>query len=502
MSRNRQLVRSTLVVLLFYALSKVTGFGRLILVTQQFGTSSAADALAAAVQLPELLMLMISGGALGAALIPIYSQFVVSQQEVERRRLAGTIVTAVTLALAFCTGLVALFAPYLVEQLIVPNFSAESQHLTAQLMRYMMIALTIVGISIAISSLLNAHQHFALPALATVVIDLGYIAGLYWLTPIYGVFGVAYGAIIGACLHLLVQIPAVVQHRLHIRAQLRWRDASVRRVGRLMWPRVVTMGMVQSADLFILNIASSLPEGSVSIYYYAMLLAILPSSLIGWAVGNVILPTMAEQFNSADQDGLRQTAINSLRALFALLIPAVIGLITLGTPAIAFLFERGEFGADATRLLYALIVILGVRTISESGLTVFERLLFAQHDTRTVMLGYAIWLQIYLVGAWSLAPLIGVHGLAVASSGAMVALTLFLWSQCRPFLGNLHFVKTLIPIVIATLGMVTVMLPLHLLSLSTIPFLTIAISGGATIYLVLFIPLTRRFWSLNLFPNE
>ncbi len=491
---SRRLIQSSLIVLFFYALSKVTGFGRLILFTQFFGTSTEADALTAAVQLPELLIAMISGGALGAALIPIYSQFVVSERELARRRLAGTIVTMVTVALAVCCGLVAIAAPWLVEHLIVPSFSADSQQLTAQLMRYMMIALTIVGISVAISSLLNAHQHFALPALATVVIDLGYIAGLYLLTPTMGVFGVAYGAILGACLHLIVQIPAILKHRLHIRARLDWRDESVRRVGRLMLPRVATMGMVQSADLFILNIASRLPEGSVSIYYYALLLAILPSSLVAWAIGNVILPTLAEQFNAKNPDAMRQTATQALRALFAMLVPAVFGLIALGTPAIAFLFERGEFGADATALLYSLIVILGVRTISEGGLTVFERVLFAQHDTRTVMVGYAIWLGIYIGGAWLLAPSLGVRGLAVASSIAMVTLTLFLWVRCRLFLGSLSAVKIIPPIAIATVAMVGTMLPLHRLALAPLPFITLAISMGGIVYLLLFVPLARRYW--------
>lgn len=494
MYRNRHLIRATFIVLFFYALSKLTGFGRLILFTQFFGTSGEADALAAAVQLPELLMLMISGGALGAALIPIYSQFVIDGQEKARRRLAGTIITAVTIALVVCCGFVAIFAPWLVTNLVVPDFSAESQHQTTQLMRYMMVALAIMGVSVAISSLLNAHQHFALPALATVVIDLGYIAGLYWLTPTFGVFGVAYGAIIGACFHLLVQLPAIVQHRLHIRVQLQWRDESVRRVGRLMLPRVITMGMVQSADIFILNIASSLSEGSVSIYYYALLLAVLPSSLIAWAIGNVILPTMAEQFNSADSAGMRQTAIHALRALFVMLIPAVIGLITLGTPAIAFLFERGEFGADATRTLYFLIVILGARTISEGGLTIFERILFAQHDTRTVMIGYTIWFVIYIGGAWGVAPYLKVYGLAIANSTAMVTLTLFLWLRCRLFLGNLDATKMFTPILFATLGMIGVMQPFHRLTLSPIPFIVSAIATGSIVYLLLFIPLARKFW--------
>ncbi len=492
MNRQQHLVRSSLIVIFFYAISKVTGFGRLILVTQFFGTSGAADALAAAVQLPEMLMLMISGGALGAALIPIYSQFVVLEQEVARRRLAGTIVTAVTLVLVVCCGLVAIFSPWLVTHLIVPSFSAESQQLTAQLMRYMMVALAIVGVSVAISSLLNAHQHFALPALATVVIDLGYIAGLYWLTPTLSVLGVAYGAILGACLHLLVQLPAVMRHRLHIRAQLHWRDASVWRVGRLMLPRVVTMGLVQSADLFILNIASSLPEGSVSIYYYALLLAILPSSLVAWAIGNVILPTMAEQFNANDADGLRQTALRALHSLFVLLIPAVIGLIALGEPAVAFLFERGEFGEAATRLLYSLIVILGIRTISEGGLTVFERIFFAQHDTRTVMIGYLLWFIVYIGGARLFAPSLGVRGLAVASSLSMLLLTGFLWWRCRLFLGRLNFGRMLAPILSASLMMVFVIRAVQQMQLTSLIYVLVAIALGGFTYLLVFIPIERH----------
>lgn len=503
MPRRRHLIASSLIVIAFYGLSKVTGFGKLLLVTRLFGAGEAADAYLAANQLPELFYEMLSGGALAAALIPVYAGYLLRGATAERRAFANTAITLVLLGLAALCAPAALVAPWLARVVLVPEFSAANQQLTAELMRLLLIAMTIVGVSAAFSALLNAHQHFALPAFSTVVIDLGQIAGLWLLAPQIGILGAAWGSLLGALLHLGVQIPALVAHGIGWRPQLAWRLDGVRETLRLMGPRVATMGLVQAADLGVIRLASALPPGSLSGYYYALLVIILPGSLFGWAIGSVIFPTLAERHLQGDVDGARALAGQALRVLWALLIPSAVGLVLLGRPGVAFLFERGAFDPSATVLVHSLLIILAWRIPLDALGMVLERLFYARHDTRTPMQFYILWTAVYLGGAWLLSGRIGAQGLALAQVGASALLVGLLYLRNRRVMGSLEerqLAGALGRIGLATAGMALVIGALHRLELPPLWFAPLAAALGAAVYFtILWLsagrPHPARLWS-------
>lgn len=495
MQRLQHMVRSTAIVVVFFGLSKLTGFVKLILMTDQFGLSTDADALTAAIQLPDLFMQMVSGGALAAALIPVYSDYVTNRPKSEQRDLGSTVVTLVALVLGSVFLVVLAFAPWIARVILVPHFSAEAQILVAQLMRIVVFSALIVGVSAVLSAMLHTHQHFILPALADVVIDLGQIVGILLLAERYGVFGVAWGGVIGSCCHLLVQLPAVIRKGIEIRPKLALQLQGVREVLRLMGPRLVTIGGAQLSDIIVIRSASQLPEGSVSGYYYALLLIGIPVSLFGWAIGTVIFPTMAEQFNQRDHDGLRQTATNGFLALSSLMFPAAVGLVALGRTGIQFIFERGEFDASSTALMYSIVIILSLRILSDSGLVVFERIFYARHNTRTVMWFSLVWFTTYVVSAVILIPTIGVLGLALAHSASFLILTssMYIYLQRKErFFNQRQLSAGMGRTVLACLVMIVPIQLIAQLGLPAIMYVAIAIPVGGIVYLLLFGLLSRK----------
>ncbi len=119
------------------------------------------------------------------------------------------------------------------------------------------------------------------PALGTVAIDSGQILGLYFLAPIWGIHGVAWGSVIGALLLVLVQLPAFFHFRIGYRPQLGIYSAGLRAMGHLVWPRIITLGAGQAVDLILIRLASQLPAGTISAYFYALLIMVyMPKSLI------------------------------------------------------------------------------------------------------------------------------------------------------------------------------------------------------------------------------
>ena len=333
-------------------------------------------------------------------------------------------------------GVAAIFARPLAG-LLTPDFPPAQQQLMGELMRIILVQTMLFGISGVLTAYLQANQHFALPALASVALDIGYVIGLYVFVPILGIHGLAWGTVVGGVLHIAIQIPALVKYRFSYRPRIDWRLPGVTEIIRLMGPRIVTLGTIQFADLVLIRILSGLPTGSTSAYFYGFTLMQLPETLFGTAIALVVFPTMAEYFNRGDLTALKNMAMNALAIIWTLTIPAAAGLIMLGRPLIRFLFERGEFTADSTALVYTTLIFFSIRIVAEGTLEIVARLFYAQHDTRTPMFVYLLWLVVQVSLAYLLVEALGVGGLALSSTAAFVVLSavLFILNQRR--LGSL-----------------------------------------------------------------
>lgn len=486
MVRTRHLLRSSVIVILLFALGKLTGLIRARLVAQTFGTSPAFDAFTAANQLPEVFFVVIAGGSLAAAFIPVYSQYLTQRSARESARLANTIMTLVLIVLGSVSALGALAAPWLTRVVLVPDFSPEMQQLTAEIMQVILIQTTIFGVSGVFSSMLNAHQHFALPALAPVALDIGYIIGLYAFVPTMGIIGLAWGTVIGALLHIAIQVPALIKYHLGYRPEMDLRLGGVREIIRLMGPRIVTLGTVQLADLVTIRLASALPSGSTSAYFYAYALMQLPQTLFGTAIALVVFPTLAELFNAGDIAGLRRTASNTIGIIWTLTIPAAAVTVLLGREIIALLFQGGAFDAEATQLVYTILVVFSVRIVSESTLEVVARLFYAQHNTRTPMLAYLGWLVVTGLMAVVLVGRMGITGLALATTIGFTLLAAVLFELNRRALGGLgvrRLWQTLWRVALATAGLVAAIVITDRLSDNWIIDLALGLAAGGTAYL-------------------
>lgn len=483
MERAPHLIRSTFLVFIIFGLDKITGFIKLLLMTSLFGTSPAADAFFAADRLPAFLLALLAGGAISAALIPVYSDYLTRTQHHEAATLANTVLT-LTMMVVGATCLVAIaIAPWLVGVVLVPHFPAETKQLTTDLIRIALLAAVLSSGSGIFNSLLHAHQHFLTPALSRVFLDLGQIAGLVALAPLWGIHGVAWGSALGALLTVLIQIPMLVRYRIHLRLQVDLHLQGVREVVRLMGPRIVTRGAFQAMNLIFIWLASPLPAGSISAFHYATLgMLWMPKSLVSSAVSQVIFPTMAEQYNVGEGRHLRQLVTQGLRVTWMLLIPAAVGLLVLGRPTIAFLFERGSFGAESSALVYLLMAIFVMRLLGEASYDVLVLTFFARHNTHVPMWATLGWMVIHVGLSLVLVGPFGIVGLAWATSLAtlILGLTLFLLNLWVDGVDISILGTTLGRTLVGSLGMSGVMLLVQQLQLP--PVLFIVASAGSGIF--------------------
>ena len=425
---NRRVFVSAIIVGFGFLVSKVTGILDDLILAKIIGPGPQLDAYYAAFGLPDLLFTLIAGGALAAAFIPMFSGFLACDDRAGAWRLASAVINTAFLAAAIVSLIVAILAPLIVNQLfgcgLSPEqqlitrcgFSPEQQDLTANLMRVILISTVLFSVSGIVMSALQANQHFFLTALAPIMYNLGILGGVIVLGPSLGVWGPAIGVVAGALLHLLVQVPGLIKFKAQWSPRLGWRDPDLRRVIRLLLPRVAGMGVVQLAAIITTSLASQLSAGSVTALNYGWRVMQLPETLIATAIATAAFPTLSEFAARGDLDRLRGTLVTTLRAILALTIPATIGLLIFGRLAVQILFERGEFTPESTTLVTWAVHGYALGLIGHSMLEVSARTFYAQQDTRTPLIVAVIAMIVGITASWGMRNVLGVGGLALANS--------------------------------------------------------------------------------------
>lgn len=384
---NRQIARAAGTVMAAFVLSNLVGLARQIVVSQAFGTGAAMDAYNAASRLPDLLFNLVAGGALGSAFIPTFTGFLAQGQRQRAWRLASAIANLVLLVLTATAALTWALAPFIVGHLLAPGFPPTQQALTVSLLRILLISPIIFGLSGLLMGILNAHQHFLLPALAPTMYWLGMIFGVLVWAPRYGIYGLAWGAVLGAALHLAVQIPGLL--RLPARRYLltlSLHDPAVRQVGRLMAPRVLGVAIVQLNFWVNVVLASKQPEGSLTAIQIAWAVMTMPQVVIAQAIAIAALPTFSAQVARGEMDAMRQSLAATLRGVIFLSLPAAVGLILLRKPVVALLFQRGAFDAHSTELVAWALLWYAAGLVAHSVVEIVSRAFYAFHDTKTPVL--------------------------------------------------------------------------------------------------------------------
>lgn len=383
-SANRQIARAAGTVMAAFVLSNVVGLVRQVLISRAFGTGPQIDAFYTAATYPDLIFALIAGGALASAFVPTYTGFLTREQTPSAWRLASAVANLIVLILTAISLVSAIFAPQIVHYLLAPDYGPAQVALSASLMRILLIAPTVFGVSGIVMGVLNAHQHFLLPALAPTMLWLGYIFGLIFLVPLIGIYGLAWGAVLGALLHLGVQLPGIL--RLPDRAYdltLGLGDPSVREVMRLMGPRLIGVAAVQVNFVVNTVIATGQPPGSLSAIKYSFAVMTMPQVVIAQSIAIAVLPTFSAQFARGKMDEMRGSLAAALRGMFLLALPATFGLIILRGPIVAALFQRGAFNARSTEMVAWGLLWYTLGLMGHSVVEILSRAFYAMHNTRT-----------------------------------------------------------------------------------------------------------------------
>lgn len=442
-----QIAQATGLVMVGFVLSRLLGLVRDRVIANIFGGGSDFEAFAVALQVPDTLYFVVAGGALASAFIPTFAGYLAKDDQAGAWRLANTIFTLITLILAVLSAVCALLAQPILEWLLAPGFTSAVQATSVRLMQIMLLSPMIFGVSGLLMGVLNTNQRFLLPAIAPGMYNIGIILGAVVLVPSMGVYGLAWGTVLGAALHLAVQLPGAAALRFAYRPILDVKDAGVREIARLMGPRVLGLAIVHVNFWISKSLGSGMVTGSIAALQRAWYLMMLPQGIIAQSVAIAVFPTFSAQAARDDQAGLRRTLGQVLRAVLFLSLPAMVGLLVLRLPVVRLIYESGEFTqADSQATAWALL-FFGLGLVFHSLLEIVTRAFYAMHDTRTPVIVGGGAMLLNIVFSLTLIHVVGkpgnlvmgpFGGLALALTLSTMLETLTLLVLIRPRVGGLE----------------------------------------------------------------
>jgi putative peptidoglycan lipid II flippase len=423
--------RHSALVALGILCSRLTGFIRQRVFAHYFGLQSdAADAFLAAFRIPNFLQNLFGEGALSASFIPVYAALVARDERQQATRVAGAVAALLALVTSALVLLGVFGAPLLVT-FIAPGFRGEKRDLTIAITRILFPGAGLLVLSAWCLGILNSHRRFLLSYIAPVIWNVSMIVTLIWwgaLVPLPRLAVLlAWGAVVGSALQMLVQLPAVLALVPDLRFRLELSE-HVRATVRNFAPVFVSRGVVQISAYIDEVLASLLPTGAVTGLANAQLLYTLPASLFGLSVSAAALPDMSGAAGLDAMHAVRERLNSGLRQIAFFVVPSAVAFLALGDIVAAAIFQTGRFTYDDAVYVWAILAGFSIGLLATTLARLYSSTYYALRDTRTplryalvhvavaTVLGY--FAAIHLPPLLGVAPRWGTAGLTASASVA------------------------------------------------------------------------------------
>jgi len=453
---TQSIMAAAFIISLAGVASRILGLFRDRILASTFGAGDTLDAYYAAFRVPDLIYNLLVLGALSAAFIPIFTQLILNKKEEEAWNLANGILNLQIIVMGALTISLIIGADC-VMRLVTPGFSDEKMQLTVLLTRIMFLSPIILGISGIFGGVLVSMKKFLVYSLAPIMYNLGIIFGAIFLVKIMGPVGLAWGVVVGAFLHMLIQYPAVkfsgFSWNLNFRASLRNKD--VIKVIHLMLPRMLGVAINQINFLIITIFASTLAAGSLTVFNFANNIQSAPLGLFGVSFAIAVFPTLSAHYATGEKEKFAQVFSTTLRQILFFVIPLSVLIYVLRAQLVRVVLGAGNFDWEDTILTFTTLGYLVVSLFAQALIPLLARSFYAIQNTKTPFY-IAIFSEVINVTlVFFLIEKFQILGLAIAFSISSVLNMVLLFFLLQKRFNNLKegkIIKAVLKIVIAALG--------------------------------------------------
>lgn len=464
--QNNTILSAAAIIALSYFLSAILGLVRNRLLVSRFfgGLEADLDVYFAAFIVPDTLFQLLILGALSATFIPIYQEHIKEKSLKEANKMANTTLTSLgTIQLIF-TFLIIIFAKPVAS--LITHYPDHQLNLMANLIRIMSLAQILFTISAFLTSVLQSHKRFLIPATAPIFYNLGTIAGIFFLSSKLGIYSAAVGIVFGALLHLLVQLPWAKSLGFSPKIIFQPKNPGTKSIFRLMPPRTAALSLSQVERWVAVNLISTLSAGSLAIFSFARQLYVLPITLFGVSLGQASFPVLSANASPKDSPKFINILSRSILQIFFFSLPAAVLIIVLRIPLVRLVFGASAFPWQATLLTAKALALLALSIAPQATNHLLTRAFHAKKNTRTPLIVSLVTITFFCVAAYiSTSKLkLGVIGITSALSLSNLLNFLILLTLINRKIGSLKITTPLLKMIfVSFLTAISLWYPMRLL---------------------------------------
>ncbi len=442
---------AAIIIAMSSLVSRLLGILRDRILAGEFGAGQTLDVYYAAFRLPDLIFNIVVMGALTAGLVPVFTGLIndwkdgrpnlFSDGNKKAWELIDNLINLMFLVLLVFCFLGIVFADQLMS-LMAPGFSLEAKHECASLTRIMFLSPMFLSLSGVFSGILQSFRRFFLYSLAPILYNVGIIVGALFFVPTFGIKGLAWGVVLGAAMHMAIQIPGVAALGYRYRPLINFKDKSLRKIVKMMVPRTLTLVVTQFNFMAVTIIATGLSAGSLAIFNLANNLQSFPIGIFGISFAVAAFPILSAAAGRTDK--LIKHFSNTFRQILFFIVPSTILLLILRAQVTRIILGSGNFDWEDTMLTFDTLGLFSISLFAQATIPLLMRVFYARHDSKTPF----IWGMVSVVANIAMALYFvshkGVLGLALSFSLSSILNFILLWLSLHKVLGSMDEDRVLV----------------------------------------------------------
>jgi putative peptidoglycan lipid II flippase len=489
---SESITRSAILIATMGLASRILGLVRDRILAAKFGAGDVLDAYYAAFKIPDLIYNLLILGALSAAFIPVFSSLM-SRKDKEQAgwKLVNSMISVGLILVVLVAVIIFIFTDFFIG-LIAFGYSDEKRELVVQMTRIMLISPIILGVSGIFGGILNSFKKFFFYSLSPIFYNLGIIFGATILSMHFGYLGLALGVVIGALMHLLVQLPEVRRCGFKFKMNFDWEDKYFKKVIKLMIPRTFGIATAQINLVVIVILSSTLPSGSLAVFNFANNLQSVPLGLFGISFAVASFPVLSRLWAQDKVDEFVDRLTGTIKKIIFFVIPISALIYALRAQIVRVALGTGEFNWEDTSLTFEVLGIFVISLWAQSLIPLLARAFYATHNTKVPFLVGIFSGILNIVLALLFIKSNGILGLVTAFTVANMVNAVLLFFSLRVRIGKIKkqgIIKLFGKVIFSTVAMLIVIQALKEL-IGAEPFgntqtllgiftqLSVAITGG------------------------
>lgn len=448
---------TALVLMLIILTSKITGFFRDIVLAQTFGAGEITDAYLTALNIPVVLFDGISA-ALGTTFIPIYFKIKSSKGQEEVNKFTSNILNIVILVSLVFVLLGVIFAPYIVKIFAV-GFKGDVFDLTVNYSKILIFSMVFIAINGLVSSYLVASGNVYISGAITIPFNIFVIIAIIFAS-VTESYVMVYGTLIAYIAQLLFQLPLLIKKGYKHRLTVNLRDENIRQILFLVIPVFIGSYINQINAVVNRTLASTLDSGSITALNYANKLNMFAVGVIAVAISTIMYPILSKLASEGNKKLFKINISKSINMIVIIMLPIMVVMTTFSTEIVKVLFEEGSFNSHDTYLTSTALFFYSIGILSYGLKELLAKSFYSLQDTKTPVRNATISVVINIVFSIILVNIMGIGGLALASSISATVTTMLLLISLRKKIGKIGFsyiLKTFIKGAIASIVMYIIM---------------------------------------------